>query len=386
MRFSPRCDSDDHFSLPGFLERYRTAIIEEWIIRLHTECGSQYSHRPLCELRQTISEAFDADVDVLVYDNFTPMDRFIDKITRLRLEAGFLLSDVQKAFELFRCIVIPLLILNCPAAHLGDTIQRINRCLAYTIHRFSDHFQDMHQKKIIERRIRENERMATIGQITTSLSHEIRNPLSAVKLNLQVLKKNPLLQGNDRRRITISVEEVMRLEQILNQLLNFAKPVQLEQGLYSVNAVVADFAEVLEVKFKEKTLTLILDFQDDLAQVSLDKEKFGQALINILLNAIDASPPDASIAVRTRRVDTGPGQIQIVIEDEGCGLPDPGAGNIFTPFFTTKSKGTGLGLTNAQRIVEAHGGWITAENRAPAGAKFTLCLPLGENHGQSAHH
>jgi signal transduction histidine kinase len=386
MHPQPLDDADDHFSLCGFLQRHRTAIIEEWIIRLHTECGPQYGRRPLTELRQTICEAFDADVEVLVHGNFAPMDRFIDKITQLRLETGFLLSDVQKAFELFRCIVIPLLAYDSPSAQFNGTIQRINRCLAYTIHRFSDHFQDMHQKKIMEQRIRENERMAYIGQITTSLSHEIRNPLSAVKLNLQVLNKNPLLQGNDRRRITISVEEVMRLERILNQLLDFAKPVRLNRGSFSINAVVADFIELLDVKFKEKNLAVRLDFQESIAEFRMDKEKLGQALINILLNAIDASEPDATITVRTLGTDADPPLAHIVIEDEGCGLPGQRAADIFKPFVTTKSKGTGLGLTNARRIAEAHGGWLTAENRAPAGARFTLCLPLGEDHGQSTDH
>jgi PAS domain S-box-containing protein len=523
MHRQPQNDTDDHFSLSGFLQRHRAAIIEQWIIRLHTECGPQYGRRPLAELRQTISEAFDANFQVLVHDNFAPIDGFIDKITRLRLETGFLLSDVQKAFELFRCIVIPLLAGQSPLARLSVTIQSINRCLAYTIHRFSDHFQDMHQKNILEhnrrleetvrrrtaaleeselryktlveeindgyvviqnqsivfaneafcrmhghtsqevvgrrfielvaagsrrrvqaiyqdsmqgkmaprvfeydrltrdghqfpteiqakntlfdnrissigicrditdrvkmeQRIRENERMAYIGQITTSLSHEIRNPLSAIKLNLQVLKKNPLLKGNDQRRITISVEEVMRLEQILNQLLNFAKPVQLNCGCFSINTLVADFTELLEVKFKEKNLKVALDFQEDLTVLRMDKEKLGQALINILINAIDASEPDATITVSTLRLDAAPPVVQIVIEDEGCGLPAQLADDIFTPFITTKSKGTGLGLSNARRIVEAHGGWLRAENRVPAGAKFTLCLPLGEDHGQSTDH
>jgi len=379
-------DGGDHFSVSGFLHRHRTAIIEQWIVRLHTECGPLYSGRPVTELRRTISEAFEANYQVLVNGDYGPIDRFIDKITRLRLESGFLLSDVQKAFELFRSIAIPLLALDSPPDHFSEAVQRINCCLAYTIHRFSDHFQDMHQKKILEKRIRENERMATIGQITTSLSHEIRNPLSAVKLNLQVLQKNPLLQGNDRRRIAISVEEVMRLEQILNQLLNFAKPIQLNQDYFSINAVIADFTELLDVKFKEKNLSVTLACQSDIDPLPIDKEKLGQALINILLNAIDASQPDGAITIRTLGRAADRPMAKIIIDDEGCGLPVEIGADIFKPFVTTRSKGTGLGLTNARRIVEAHGGSLVAENRVPGGARFTLLLPYGEDHGQSADH
>ncbi len=222
------------FDLSEFHERWRTEVIEKWVDRLMTDVGDQYATQPRADLMDTVTEAFDANYDVIIHDDYRPIDQFIRKITRMRLEAGFLLSDVQKAFELYRDIVIPLLAEETVMDEFRDSLRRINACLSYTIHRFSDHFQALHEKEILEhnRRLeeevrartaqfREAERMAYIGQITTSLSHEIRNPLSAVKLNLQVLGKNSRIRGNDRRRIDISVREVMEMDPGSNTYLQF---------------------------------------------------------------------------------------------------------------------------------------------------------------------
>jgi len=497
-------------------------IIREWAERLHHEVGDQYASRPIQELFGTVSEAFEANHHVLVYGDFRYINEFIDKITRMRLGSGFLLSDVQKAFELYRIIVIPLLAGEASIDAFQENVEKINRCLAYTIHRFSDHFQDMHEKGILEhnqrleeevkartaelreselkyktlveeisegyfviqdevivfanktfcemhgcalnevigrkfyqfvapenrqkvidiyaqsilgrsttasfeylrisadgksypteitakiarydkkvstialcrdiskriemdQRIREAERMAYIGQITTSLSHEIRNPLSAVKMNLQIINRNAQLKGNDQRRIDISVREVIRLERILTELLDFAKPLQVKFNHCPINQILHSCLELLEMKLLEKRLSGITAYGADLPAIHADSEKLGQAFINLLLNAIEASPEDGSIHVRTLyHTNGGNPQIEVLIEDEGPGISQESLSEIFKPFFTTKSKGTGLGLSNARRILEVHGGRVEVENRAPrfpCGACFHVFLPVKGAHG-----
>lgn len=503
------------FSLSDFRERYRATIIREWVQRLSTEVGEQYARRPKKELYGTVTEAFDADFQVLLHDDYQAINRFIDKITRLRLASGFLLSDVQKAFELFRTISIPLLAQHCSLGEFAEQVVKVNRCLAYTTHRFSDHFQRMHEEKILEhnrrledevrkrtaelresqrkyrtlveeitdgyfvvqkeaivfanqafcqmhgyaleevmgkkfsifvakedrsrvisiykrsltrkaaprtfeyqrltkdgstfpteilakntlyentlssigicrditqrqqmeQRVRESERMAYIGQITTSLSHEIRNPLSAVKMNLQILKNHPKLRGNDGRRIDISVREVMRLERILNQLLDFAKPLSMEFDLVDVNKLVVSCGELLEMKIKEEKMEIVTDLDPSLPRIRADAERLSQALINLMLNAIEASPVESQIRLKTRLLpDGGSPQALISVEDEGGGISESERGEIFKPFFTTKSKGTGLGLANIKRIVEAHGGKVEVSNLPLRGASFAILLPAG---------
>jgi PAS domain S-box-containing protein len=325
----------------------------------------------------------------LVHNRDDKIHEFINRITHLRLEAGFHLSHVQKAFELYRIIVTPLIAKETTNEEFLECVLKINDCLAVTIHRFSDYFQEMHQRRNVdyarrleaevrdrtaklkesesryktlveeitdgyfviqdgsivfanqafcdmhgfsldeilgrpfltfvapedreivlgayhdsldgkpspktleylrltcegetipteftakvtyfqkrrsniglcrdiservkmERRMREAERMADIGRITTSLSHEIRNPLSAVQLNLQILKKNRSLTGNDGRRIDIAVREVTRLEGILKELLDFAKPLPLNLASCSFTGIIDSCLELLDLKFEEK--------------------------------------------------------------------------------------------------------------------------------------
>lgn len=502
------------FSLADFHHRHREEIIQEWVNRLKTEVGRQYSQRPRSELVGTVTEAFDADYHVMINQDYRHINRFIDKITKMRLQAGFLLSDVQKAFELYRIIAVPLLSGETTIDEFRDCLIKINNCLAYTIHRFSDHFQDMHEREILkhnkileeevrdrtadlkeselkyktlveeitdgyfvvqgehiifanqafcqmhgyemdevmqstfyrfidpgsrdkvmkiynkrydrgqrpksfeylrmtkdgrcfpteilakntmydhklssigicrditertvmEKRVREAERMAYIGQITTSLSHEIRNPLSAVKMNLQILNKNKKLIGNDQRRIDISVREVIRLEGILKELLDFAKPIQMEFSRHQVNSILISCLELLEMKFREKRLKVKKHLGAHIPEIRVDPEKLGQTFINLLLNAIEASGRGEEILVMSLCGRRGEPDVQIVIEDKGPGILEKYKEDIFKPFFTTKSKGTGLGLTNVKRIVEAHGGAVEVNTSHGEGSSFRVLLPRG---------
>jgi len=504
------------FSLFDFREKYRAKIIHEWVERLSTQVGEQYARRPKKELYVTCTGAFEANFQLLLHDDYGPIDLFIDKITLLRLGSGFLLSDVQKAFELYRTIAIPLLVQECTPEELLEQVTKLNQCLAYTTHRFSDHFQNMHEEKILEqnrqleekvrtrtrelrqsqqkyktlveeitdgyfvvqkeaivfanqafcqmhgcsldevlgekfslfvapedrkkvisiyrrslakrsvprtfeylrltrdekmfpteilaknthyenrlssigicrditqrlemeKRVRESERMAYIGQITASLSHEIRNPLSAVKMNLQILQNHPRLRGNDARRIDISVREVMRLERILSQLLDFAKPLRMEYGPVDVNHLVISCEELLDTKLSAEKIEIVTDLDPTLPLIRADGERLSQALINLMLNAIEASPMQGRIRIRTRFLpDGGNPQTRITVEDEGAGVSEKDHQAIFRPFFTTKSKGTGLGLAIIKRIAEAHGGGVEVSSIPPSGASFTIILPAGQ--------
>ncbi len=382
-------NSTTAFDFATFLDGCRQAVITAWVNRLHNQTNSQYAQRSRDELIGTVSEAFEANYHVLVHNDYAPIDQFIKKITRLRLSAGFSLSGVQKAFELFREIILPLMARDLSARMVYQYITPVNHCLAYTIHRFSDYFQEIHEQTIrqhnlhLEQLVRdrtaaliEAERMATIGQITTSLSHEIRNPLSAVKMNLQILKKNLDLTGNDRRRLEISLGEVIRLEGILKELLDFAKPLRIQYFLCDVNQVVVSAIELLEIKFEEKGIRIRKSLDPFIPQIPADPEKLGQALINLLLNALEASESPATVRVTSRYAGHlhNPA-IHLCIQDEGHGIASDLLGHIFEPFFSTKSRGTGLGLTNTRRIIAAHGGTVEASIDSAPGVSFNIRLP-----------
>ncbi len=228
--------------------------------------------------------------------------------------------------------------------------------------------------------MREAERMAYIGQIATSLSHEIRNPLSAVKMNLQILKKNTDLKVNDQRRIDISVKEVIRLEQILSELLDFAKPLQLERAFTNINDILASCSELLEMRLNEENIKISTEFDSNIPKLWADAQRLEQAFINLLLNAIEASEEKGKIVIKTLYIpDGGSPGTEILIEDEGHGVPEELLDEIFKPFFTTKSKGTGLGLSNVKRIVDVHGGTLEVVNLKPKGTSLRVLLPVGKN-------
>ena len=341
----------------------REAFIEEWLQKLQTEVSLRYAARPRAELIRTITAAFDANVAALTRDDYSELDEVIGAIGELRGTAGFVLSEVQNAFELFRTIILPILEHRMTHRDAFFILERLNASLAYTIHKFSDQFQELHERGIknhareleitvqertkqlaeserkyrqlveeirdgyfvhrnarivfanrafcemhgyapaevidrdfrelvapeslkevanryrklvqkeagedqyvyirlnktgdtfptenkviltryegevaiigicrditerveIEKRVRESERLAHIGQLSTSLAHEIRNPLSAASMSIQDLLRSVSFSGNDKRRIQILGKEIARVDRILTEMLDFAKPMK----------------------------------------------------------------------------------------------------------------------------------------------------------------
>jgi PAS domain S-box-containing protein len=503
--------------LPGWLRERRREIINEWAQRLSVLSPS-YRQRPLDELLTTVSEAFDANYEALTSGCFARIDSFIDFITSVRLEAGFPLSDVQKAFELFRSIVNETLRASGHTELMIKAIEPLNACLAYTIHRFSDHFQEMHERSIrsyaqelerqveartaellesqrgyrtlveeindgyfiirdriisfanhafcamhlsdpsevvgkpffsfvapecrervvsayldavdgrpapsrleytrvgpppdkaateikarvvdlgqgpvvigicrdiseraaMEAKVREHERMAYVGRLSASLSHELRNPLSSIKMNLQILERKLDLEGFDRKRLEITVREVSRLEVILRQLLDVARPLSIHASPTDLAALACGCVDLLEPKASEKGLVIVQRHSRGTPRAELDAGKIEQAVINLLLNAIEACPEGGRIIIWTKKTSMDGADapdapwVELGVRDNGPGIDPKVMPNLFQPFFTGKSSGAGLGLSNVKRIVEAHSGKVEVKSRKGRGASFALRFP-----------
>ncbi len=237
--------------------------------------------------------------------------------------------------------------------------------------------RDITERLAIEKKMRQEERMAAIGRLTTSLSHEIRNPLAAIKMNLQVLQKFHRFEGDDQRCMELSLNEVIRLENTLSDLLDFAKPPQLHFSQCALHDILTHCVELFRTKCEEKQITIIQDVDHTLPDIKADKEKLTQVVLNLLLNALEISQPQQSIWLSTSyQPDAEKPAIELRIEDEGPGIPEKHREQIFHPFFSTKDKGTGIGLTNVKHIVEAHKGWVEASNREPYGTIFQVWLPV----------
>ena len=229
-----------------------------------------------------------------------------------------------------------------------------------------------------ERRIRESERFAHIGKLTTSLAHEIRNPLSSVKMNIQIFLKNMKLNGNDKRRMEIMLSETSRLERILDEMLDFARPVRLNLEPASMNEIIDSCLEMMEAKIREKNIAVVKKYSRNIPDVAVDHEKIEQAIINILLNSVEALPDSGKIEVTTKQTLKDRRAIKVEICDNGPGISNSDLPYVFDPFFSNKKKGTGLGLSNVKKIIEAHGGAENVVLRKPQGIRFSFTIPLRE--------
>lgn len=238
--------------------------------------------------------------------------------------------------------------------------------------------RDITERMEIEKRVRESERLAHIGKLTTSLAHEIRNPLSSVKMNSQIILRNSALDGNDKRRMEIVVNEISRLERILHEMLDFARPVKLKFEPVSISHVVDSCLEIMDTRIREKNIAVTRRYEKRVPQILVDQEKVEQMLINVLLNSIEILPQRGNIVVVTKQPGRNGNPLRIEISDDGPGINAGDLPFIFDPFFSNKKQGTGLGLSNVKKIIEAHGGNVNVMTIQPHGTRVCLAIPYRE--------
>jgi signal transduction histidine kinase len=235
--------------------------------------------------------------------------------------------------------------------------------------------------------LRERDRLAALGEMSAGLAHEIRNPLAAIKGAAQELDPKQL-KGDDRELMEIIIDEVNRLNGVVSEFLDYARPFRGTFVGLSVNDAVKRTAQLMQHDLAE--MQIAVEVADDLPDINGDAERLQQVLINLVLNAAEATGRKGRVQLSTRVVESfkdaallglkAPTRtVEIVVKDNGPGMPGSVQQQIFIPFFTTKERGTGLGLALCQRIVQHHGGQIEVRSvEAPAkdhGATFIIRLP-----------
>jgi PAS domain S-box-containing protein len=247
-------------------------------------------------------------------------------------------------------------------------------------------FSDISKRKEMERKIMDHARLASIGQLSASMAHEIRNPLSAVKTNIQVLAKNPNIIGLDRRRVEIASGEIRRLDQLLEDMLDYAAPVKLNRVNHDIREVILKCIELLGDRMADGNIRIVNKMARPIPVISMNYEKMHQAILNIFLNAITAMPGGGHLIIETGLSDRlGKKAIRVEITDDGVGIHPENMEKIFEPFFSDRSGGTGLGLSNVKKIIEAHEGRIEINSRPHHGTRIRLLLPVegyNENTGR----
>lgn len=218
--------------------------------------------------------------------------------------------------------------------------------------------------------------LATVGELTSRVVHEMRNPLSSIKMNLHALKSSARLDADDRELAEIASGQSARLEGMLHELLQYGRPIDLNLEPYPAGALLANLTQYLRRLAAEKGIQIAFEDNTDMASVNVDVEQFSRVLENLVKNAVEASPNGSAVEIGAR-VDGG--EVIVEVRDSGPGIRPEHRAILFKPFFTTKSDGTGLGLANAKKIVELHGGRIYAGASPQGGAAFYIGLPRAEH-------
>jgi len=240
-------------------------------------------------------------------------------------------------------------------------------------------YEDLKRSKSYMRRA---DRLASLGTLTAGLAHEIRNPLVAIKTLTQLLPER--LEDEEFRSqfLKIASGEVDRISSLVNELLDFARPSDPKWASEDINTILDGMILLVSTGTKKKLITIIKNYASNLPPAQIDREQIKQVVLNILLNAIDATPERGTITVQTRSFIKPGGEpyVQIEFTDTGCGIPGEHLEDIFNPFFTTKAAGSGLGLSISNQIVQDHKGYIDVESQLEKGSSFFINLPVRQDH------
>ncbi|MDD4732889.1 MAG: ATP-binding protein [Desulfovibrio sp.] len=270
-----------------------------------------------------------------------------------------------------------------PCETLGTTVDPFGRMHYFRLYTYPIHEdgeltrvvlirRDITQRTEMENRLQQSEKLASIGELSTYIAHEIRNPLFAISGFANSLMRTETLDETTEQKLNIILAESRRLDEILKNILNFTRPTEQREARCTVLDVARDTLGVMDLAARSQNVRTTLEETQGLPQVQADPELVKQCLINLIKNALEAMPDGGELVVRARLVR---GLVGLEVEDTGHGIPAAIRDRVFSPFFSTKGKGAGLGLAMIRKIMDDIGGDVTLSSREGQGTKVTLLLP-----------
>jgi signal transduction histidine kinase len=240
-------------------------------------------------------------------------------------------------------------------------------------------YEDLKRSKTY---IRRADRLASLGTLTAGLAHEIRNPLVAIKTFTHLLPERLDDEEFRNQFLKIASSEVDRISLLVTELLDFARPSDPKLELENINIILDGMILLVSTETKKKKINIIKNYASDLPHIQMDREQIKQVFLNILINGIQATSENGKITVKTRSFMKPGGEpyVQVEFADTGCGIPEEHLEDIFNPFFTTKSTGSGLGLSISHQIIQDHRGYIDVESQLDKGSSFFINLPVNQKH------
>jgi signal transduction histidine kinase len=235
----------------------------------------------------------------------------------------------------------------------------------------------------LERSLRQSEKLATIGQLASGLAHEIGTPLNIISGRAELMKRRLEDKEGTQKNLDVILNQTERITKIIQQLLGFVRKKKPEQRPLNPGPLVENTLEFLDEQIQKQKIKVVKELRDHLPAVTGDPDQLQQVFLNLILNAIQSMPQGGELRlivaprwVLKEGLEEGERQyVEICVEDTGVGMGKEVIENIFNPFFTTKERGTGLGLTVSQGIIQDHEGWIEAKSEVGKGSVFKVYLP-----------
>lgn len=253
-------------------------------------------------------------------------------------------------------------------------------------------FKDLTQIRDLEEEMRRKEWLASLGEMSAGMAHEIRNPLGALAGAMQMLRKDLHADETSQHLMDIAVREATRLDTIITEFLQYARPPALNLAEFDLNKVLAETLDLVQHEARKRTnIKIVTAPAAGVLPGQVDQDQMKQVFWNLATNAFDAMPQGGQLTITTgcRRVDVSGRKAEVVeisFQDTGDGIAKKNLDKIFLPFFTTKKHGSGLGLAAVHRIVDLHGGWIKVDSQEGQGSRFVVCLPRSVDAGVRLWH
>jgi signal transduction histidine kinase len=231
------------------------------------------------------------------------------------------------------------------------------------------------ERRRLENKLLHAERLASLGEMVASVSHEIKNPLGIILSTAEILDKRLKDQVPASKHLAeIIIKETSRLDDIVREFLDFARPQVPQFTKESINDLIVKVEEFVKPEFAKNRITVQNDLNPDLKPMNMDQNLLYRAFLNLFINAMQAMPDGGTLSISTSLSALEKKKVVIMIKDSGLGISKEKLAIIFTPFYTDKNRGTGLGLAIARNIIEEHNGSIAVESEPGKGTTFIITL------------
>lgn len=235
-------------------------------------------------------------------------------------------------------------------------------------------FKDLSEVRILKKVIARNQRLASVGRLAAGVAHEIRNPLSSIKGFATYFKERYKNISEDEQTADIMIDEVDRLNRVVGQLLEFARPITISGKHTDLKSLVENSLLLVQKQAAEKNILIETGFSNDEMKAYVDPDRISQVLLNLYLNALESMEGGGTLSINLK-VNDLKNDIEIHVSDTGCGMGENELQSVFDPYFTTKATGTGLGLAIVHNIIDAHHGEVKVESQKEQGSTFSIILP-----------